>query len=182
MFKNALRLRTLSVNELCKVAMLVAITVILSYVSGFLRIGNVGKLSISFVSVYVAGAAFGPVIAGVVAALADVVSFLANPTGPFVPWFTMIEFANGFLFGLLLFHGNENKSRYRFALCVVICVLLQYLVNILRTFALAELYYNGNFVATFVMRLPSTTFMAAVKIIVIIAIEPIMGNVIKHMR
>jgi len=61
-------------------------------------------------------------------------------------------------------------------------VLLQYLVNILRTFALAELYYNGNFVATFVMRLPSTTFMAAVKIVVIIAIEPIMGNVIKHMR
>ncbi len=182
MFKNALRLRALSVNELCKVAMLVAITVILSYVSGFLRVGNVGKLSISFVSVYVAGAAFGPVIAGVVAALADVVSFLANPTGPFVVWFTLIEFVNGFLFGLLLFRENDDMPKYRLLLCTVICVLLQYFVNILRTFALAELYYNGNFVSTFIMRLPSTTFMAAVKIFVIIAIEPVMDNVIKHMR
>ena len=111
MFKNALRLKRMSVAELCKVAMLVAITLVLSYISGYLRIGNLAKFNISFISVYIAGMAFGPVVSGIVAALADVISFAANPTGPFVPVFTILEFVNGFLFGLFLLSGClENKE------------------------------------------------------------------------
>ena len=124
-----LRLKKMSVKELCTVAMLVAITVILSYISGYLRIGPVSKFNISFISVYIAGAAFGPWVGGIVAAMADIVSFLANPTGPFMPWFTVIEFMGGFLFGLILFRGNRDRSRLNFVFRVVLCVVLQYLVK-----------------------------------------------------
>lgn len=183
MFKNALRVRRLTVAELCKTAMLVAITVILSYVSGFLRIGPISKFNVSFISVYAAGAAYGPVISGLVAALADIVSFVANPTGPFVPWFTLIELVNGFLFGLFLYRHTDTEKNFRvFVLRVVLCVILQYLVNIVRTYMLAQLYFNGAFWATFVSRIPSTTIMAAVKIAAIIAIEPFMDNLLKALR
>lgn len=174
-----LRLKKMSVKELCTVAMLVAITVILSYISGYLRIGPVSKFNISFISVYVAGAAFGPWVGGIVAAMADIVSFLANPTGPFMPWFTVIEFMGGFLFGLILFRGNRDRSRLNFVFRVVLCVVLQYLVNIIRTYMLAELYYGGKFLVTFVSRIPSTTIMAGVKIAALIIIEPFMDNIMR---
>ena len=36
---------------------------------------------------------------GVVGAVADIISYVANPTGAYIFWFTLIEFVNGFLFG-----------------------------------------------------------------------------------
>ena len=178
-----MKIKKLTVSELCKIAMLIAITVILSYISGYLRIGPISKFNISFISVYVAGAAFGPFIAGLVAAMADVVSFVANPTGPFMPMFTLIEFANGFLFGLILYHKDEEKCNgVIFVIRVVLCVLLQYLVNVIRTYMLAEMYYGGKFLATFVQRLPSTSIMAGVKIFAIIIIEPFMKTILRMIR
>ncbi len=178
-----MKIKKLTVSELCKIAMLVAITVMLSYISGYLRIGPVSKFNISFISVYVAGAAFGPVIAGLVAAMADVVSFVANPTGPFMPVFTLLEFAGGFLFGLVLYHKDEeNRLGALFIARVVLCVALQYLVNIIRTYLLSQMYYDGKFWFTFVSRIPSTSIMAGVKIFAIIIIEPFMKTILKMIR
>lgn len=181
--ETKMKIKNLTVSELCKIAMLVAITVMLSYISGYLRFGPVSKLNISFISVYVAGAAFGPLISGLVAAMADVVSFLANPTGAFMPVFTILEFAGGFLFGLILYHkDSDSKIGVSFAVRVVICVLLQYLVNVIRTYMLAQMYYDGKFWFTFVQRIPSTSIMAGVKIFGIIIIEPFMKTILKMIR
>ena len=182
MFKNALKLKKMSVAELCKVAMLVAITLVLSYISGYLRIGDIAKFNISFISVYIAGAAFGPIVSGVVAALADVISFVANPTGAFIPVFTVLEFVNGFLFGLLLYYtGKESKTK--FTLTMLLCVVLQTAVNLfVRTYFLSELYYGGKYMVTFISRIPSTTIMAGVKIVLILLIEPFKKQIIKVIR
>ena len=182
MFKDALRLKKMSVAELCKVAMLVAITLVLSYISGYLRIGDIAKFNISFISVYIAGAAFGPIVSGVVAALADVISFVANPTGAFIPVFTVLEFVNGFLFGLLLYYdGKESKTK--FTLMMIVCVVLQTAVNLfVRTYFLAELYYGGKYMVTFISRIPSTTIMAGAKIVLILLIEPFKKQIIKVIR
>ena len=182
MFKNALKLRKMTVTELCKVAMLVAITLVLSYISGYLRIGDFAKFNISFIPVYVAGAAFGPVISGVVAAMADVISFISNPTGAFVPVFTILEFVNGFLFGLFLFR-EEKKSKKIFVLMVLACVLLQTAVNLFaRTYFLSELYYGGKFMVVFTPRILTTTLMGALKLAVMIALEPFMNMFIKALK
>lgn len=182
MFKNALKLKKMSVAELCKVAMLVAITLVLSYISGYLRIGDIAKFNISFISVYIAGAAFGPIVSGVVAALADVISFMANPTGAFIPVFTVLEFVNGFLFGLLLYHTGK-ESKIKFTLMMLLCVVLQTAVNlVVRTYFLAELYYGGKYMVTFISRIPSTTIMAGAKIVLILLIEPFKKQIIKVIR
>ena len=182
MFKNALRLRKMSVSELCKVAMLVAITLVLSYISGYLRIGNLAKFNISFLSVYIAGAAFGPFVSGIVAALADIISFLSNPTGPFVPVFTILEFVNGFLFGLFLFYdGKDTKAK--FLLMTLACVILQTCVNLfVRTYFLSEMYFGGKYMATFVSRVPSSIIMAAVKVVAIIITKPFMKLFMSALR
>ena len=182
MFKNALHFKKMSVKELCKVAMLVAITLVLSYVSGYLRIGNLAKFNISFVSVYIAGAAFGPFVSGAVAALADIISFVSNPTGAFVPVFTVLEFVNGFLFGLFLYYsGKESKAR--FVALVLVCVILQTCVNLfVRTYFLSELYFGGNYPATFVSRVPSSLIMAGVKIVLLILIQPFKAQIIDAVR
>ena len=182
MFKNVLKLKKMSVAELCKVAMLVAITLVLSYISGYLRIGDIAKFNISFISVYIAGAAFGPIVSGVVAALADVISFVANPTGAFIPVFTVLEFVNGFLFGLLLYY-NGKESKTKFTLMMILCVVLQTAVNLfVRTYFLAELYYGGKYMVTFISRIPSTTIMAGAKIVLILLIEPFKKQIIKVIR
>ena len=182
MFKNALKLKKMSVAELCKVAMLVAITLVLSYISGYLRIGNLAKFNISFISVYVAGVAFGPVVSGVVAALADVISFAVNPTGAFVPVFTILEFANGFLFGLLLYcNGKDNKVKFVFMM--LLCIVLQTCVNLfVRTYFLSELYFGGKYMATFISRVPSSLIMAGVKIVLMLMIEPFKKRIVKVIR
>ncbi len=182
MFKNALKLKKMSAAELCKVAMLVAITFVLSYISGYLRIGNLAKFNISFVSVYIAGAAFGPIVSGVVAALADVISFLSNPTGAFVPVFTLLEFVNGFLFGLFLFYnGKERKTR--FFVMMLICVMLQTGINLfVRTYFLSEMYYGGKYMATFISRVPSSVIMAGIKIVIITLVEPFKERIINAVR
>jgi len=182
MFKNALTFKKMSVKELCKTAMLVAITLVLSYVSGYLRIGNLAKFNLSFVSVYIAGAAFGPFVSGAVAALADVISFLANPTGAFVPVFTLLEFVNGFLFGLFLYYtGSEGKIKFAFMMFV--CVMLQTAVNLfVRTYFLSELYFGGKYMATFISRVPSSLVMFAVKILVMTLVQPFKQQIVKAIR
>lgn len=177
MFKGVLKLRKLSTRDLCFMAMLVAITVGLSALSGFLRIGNMSKFNVSFISVYVGAALFGPIAGGTIGALADFVSWFINPTGPFVPVFTAIEFVNGFLFGVFLYHAPEVKKNFAITtVCVVLCVVFQYVVNIIRTYFLAHMYMGGKFYAAFISRIPSTTIMAVVKIVVIIIFEPIINR------
>ena len=178
-FKDALKLRKMSVKELCTMAMLVAITFGLSYISGFLRIGDSIKFNISFMSVYVGAALFGPVAGGVIAALADVISFVANPTGAFVPIFTVMEFVNGMLFGFFLYRpSNARRKLIWVFLLIFICAVLQFCVNMFwRTYELARLYYGvDKFRALFVSRLPGNVVMVICKVAIVMMLEPYMNK------
>jgi ECF transporter S component (folate family) len=89
------------IKKISLIAMLVAITVILGYISGFLRIGNITKISVSFISVYIAAIFIGPVAGGFVGAVADFISYIVNPTGAYLWQLTLLEFVYGFLFGIV---------------------------------------------------------------------------------
>ena len=160
-------------------AMLVAITFGLSYISGFLRIGDSIKFNISFMSVYVGAALFGPVAGGVIAALADVISFVANPTGAFVPIFTVMEFVNGMFFGFFLYRpSNARRKLIWVFLLIFICAVLQFCVNMFwRTYELARLYYGvDKFRALFVSRLPGNVVMVICKVAIVMMLEPYMNK------
>lgn len=175
MYKNSLRFGKISTRDLCFMAMLIAITIVLSAVSGYLRIGDSIKFSISFISVYVGAALYGPIAGGTIAAIADIISFAINPTGAYIPVFTVMEFINGMFFGLFLYRdGSEKQSSFKVLIFALACVSLQFLVNMFwRTYELA-LLYKIPFWIKFIERLPSNIIMIVCKIVVIMLFEPYM--------
>ena len=185
MFKNRFGFKKLTLYELCSVAMLIALTAVLSQVSGFLRIGNISKFSVSFISVYIAAVLYGPWLGGLVGALADVISFVANPTGGYIFWFTLIEFVNGFLFGVFFYRSNfERDSAPVFALKAVLCSLAQLAVNmILRTYILVDLgFVPMSFAKAFIVRLPASGSMAVLKVPVLVALESFVPRLVRIAR
>ena len=96
-----------STKTLTTLAMLTAIEIILSR---FLSINawNI-KIGFSFVPVVVAAILYGPIAAGIVAALGDFLGAVLFPIGTYFPGFTLTAFLTGCVFGVFL-HEKEEKD------------------------------------------------------------------------
>ncbi len=160
-----IKMKKITTKELCIISMLLAITVVLSYLSGYLRIGTAIKFSVSFISVYLSAALFGPFIGGLVGALADIISCIVNPVGALIWQLTVIEFLYGASFGVF-FRNKKNKKLK--ALDIFIraagCSTFQFLINVfLKTFILKNLgYVPGNYKAALAIRIPGCVAMLLV--------------------
>lgn len=161
--------RNLTVRKLCTMAMLIALTVVLSLLSGYLRIGTAIKLSVSFVSVYIAAALLGPLAGGTVGALADVISYFINPVGAFLWPLTILEFFYGVLYGLCFSPKKKHYFRTRLSLCVGAQLLLNILAKsyVLMSFG----YAPAPFGAAILVRLLPALIQAALQVIVIVIFE-----------
>ncbi len=95
-------------RTLTALALLTALEIILSR---FLSISmwNI-KIGFSFVPVVAAAILYGPLAAGVVAALADFIGAILFPIGAYFPGFTLTAFLTAFVFGLFL-HNRQNWAR-----------------------------------------------------------------------
>ncbi len=179
MFTKVLKLKRLSVNQLCMVSVLTAVTAVLSIISGYLRVGSFGKISISFISVYISAAAFGPFIGGLVGALADIISYAANPIGVYLWPLAFIEYAYGFVFGLFFYRASSGvKVGY---VKIAFCVLLQFVANItLKTFILMKFGYAPlNYTAAAIIRIPSCLIAAILQFTIILAMEKALPTFLK---
>lgn len=113
-----------TVKDLCTLALLIAITVLLG-VYCTVRIGAGIKISFKFISVFVTAALFGPLWGGAVGAIADVIAFFVSPVGgAFLPQVTMVEFLYGFTYGLF-FYNMASWQNVKTILRVIVCVILQ---------------------------------------------------------
>jgi len=171
-------------RKLCSVSMLVALTVVLSYLSGFLRIGNITKISVSFLPVYLAAASFGPLTGGFVAAAADFISYAVNPTGPFLWQMTLLEFGYGMLAGLFFYYDFKN-GRNRFGIIkLIILVVIRFVSDItLKTYVLISsgLIVN-SFIAGMSMRIPSAIVMAVIQIVIMMLINRFSKKLVNVIR
>ena len=165
--------------------MLIALTVVLSFLSGFLRVGNISKISISFISVYFAAAAYGPLTGGLVGACADIASYIINPTGVFLWPLSVIEFFYGFLFGVLFFKDFKKKETVRFGVFkIILCVLIRFITDLLlkTTVLMSAGYLPKDFNAAIILRLPSALTMALIQIVVLFLINRFSGKLISFIR
>ncbi len=158
------RIRT--VKDLCALALLIAITVLLGIYS--LRFGSAIKISFKFISVFITAAIFGPFWGGAVGAIADIVAFVVNPVGgAFIPQITMVEFLYGFTYGLFFFNlssWNGFKSVFR----VIVCVIMQItILNLWLTTHLLVPIMNMDFNALLVMRAVSGVVNMAIQLVTI---------------
>lgn len=154
-------------KDYIRLAMLISLTVVLGYVSGFLRFGNISKLSLGFIPVFIAAAAYGPLSGGFVGAAADFLSYIFNPTGAYLWQLTLIEFAYGFIFGL--FFHKKNKEIKLYLIRLFICVLIQLAVNLtLKTFILMQAgYVPAEFLTATALRFPAVIAASVLQIVIL---------------
>lgn len=162
----------LSTKDVCILGLLIAITIVLSAISGNLRIGNFSKLSISFVTVFIAAYCYGGLAGGLVAALADIISCFVNPVGPFILQLTVIEFIFGFIYGIFFYQINPK----RYILNVVVCDVIQLITNILLKTAVLATTFNSTFSAYFIARLPVCLIQTGIILIVLILLKPFLKS------
>lgn len=175
----------LKTKKVCSVAMLIALTVVLSFLSGFLRVGNITKISLSFVPVYFAAAIYGGLTGGLVGALADIASYIINPTGPFLWPLSVIEFFYGFIFGILFYKDFQKKDNRGFnTYKVILCVLIRFLADLfLKTPVLIFAgYLPSEFIPSVILRLPSASVMAAIQFVILFLINRFSKKIVSSGR
>lgn len=95
------------------VAMLVAFDVIFSRLLAFNVL--IAKVGLGFAATAVCAMLYGPVWAGVCAALADLVGVLLFPTGAYFPGFTVTAAMTGVIYGLFLYKSRPKPQALLFS-------------------------------------------------------------------
>lgn len=101
-------MKRMNTKMLVMASILIALNVILSR---FLSINTLSiKIGFTFVTVFMAGYLYGPVMGAAVAALGDLLGAIMFPIAPFFPGFTLTAALNGALHGIML-HKKQSTLR-----------------------------------------------------------------------
>ncbi|MBQ3021716.1 MAG: folate family ECF transporter S component [Clostridia bacterium] len=140
-------------RKICLLGVFASITAILAIFATF-RIGNQIKIPLKFIPVFMTGAIFGPISAGIVAAIGDILNAVLVPVGPIMPQITAVEFLYGVIWGACFYKAKENTFYY---LRSAICALLQFVISItLMSWILTGIGYFSSFSAAVVIRMPAS--------------------------
>ena len=146
-------------HRLVLMAMFAAVQIVLSR---FLSINlwNL-KIGFSFIPVVIAGILLGPVSAGLVGLVSDVIGATLLPIGTFFPGFSLTSFITSFGYGFFLYKNQSMKN-------IVAAVLFSEIVGtiFLNTLWISMLY-GTPFVAVLIPRIAQAVGMSVVKILCI---------------
>jgi len=110
-----------NVKRLVLTAMLIAIEIVLTR---FLSIQTpILRISFGFLPITVIAILYGPVYAGIGAAIADLIGVMLFPTGAFFPGFTLTAFLTGVTYGIFLYKRPKNLINICAAVLIVTMVL-----------------------------------------------------------
>ncbi len=166
------RMWKISTKELCVIAMLLALTVVLSWISGYLRIGTFMKFSVSFISVYIAAMLYGPLAGGFVGAAADIISCVVVSLGVPVWELTLTEFFYGILFGVFFCRGKFFFGNIYIR--VLLCSLIRFLSDLfIKTEILADYGYvtAADYRTAVLIRAPGCLGMLVLTVVVLLVSE-----------
>lgn len=146
----------MSVKSISIIGILVAMEIILARFS--IHTWNL-KIGFSFVPVVVAAIFYGPVTAGLVGAIGDIMGYILFPVGAYFPGFTLTAFVTGMIFGFFL---RKSRSVLNIVLAVL-CVQI-FVSQFMNTYWISFLY-GSPYWALFATRIYQTAAMIAVEII-----------------
>lgn len=151
------------VNARCisMIGVLVAIEVVLARFT--IHTWNL-KIGFSFIPVVVAAVVYGPVAAGLVGAIGDVVSAILFPVGAFFPGFTLTAFLTGVVFGLFL-----KKKQTVWNVTASVLIVQMVIGQIINTFFISILY-GSPFGPLFATRIYQSLAMTVIQIAGILVI------------
>lgn len=77
---------------------------------GSVRIGEYLKINFAFLPLAMVGILFGPVSGAAAGLLTDLIGYLVNPIGGFIPALVLITALEGFFYGAVLYRLKAEKS------------------------------------------------------------------------
>lgn len=115
MVTNLLRVFKRSAKELTDLRSITAIGVLLAaavVLDGFgsIRLGEYIKINFAFLPLALVGILFGPVSGAAAGFLTDLIGYLVNPIGAFIPAFMLVTALEGFIYGAVLYRLKTEKS------------------------------------------------------------------------
>lgn len=122
------------------------------------------RIGFGFLPIAVAGMMLGPVRAGIMAALADLLGAILFPSGTFFPGFTLTALLIGILYGIFLYK-KTNTWRILTAIGIHQCILSLF-VNTLWL----SILYGSPYWPLFITRTVQTAVMLPVEIICLAAV------------
>lgn len=153
---------TLDSKALSMIGVLIAIEVVLTrFVS--IQAWNL-RIGFGFLPIAIAGMMFGPVRAGMMAALADFIGAILFPSGIYFPGFTLTALLTGILYGAFLYK-KISTWRILFAVGIHQCILGLF-VN---TFWISILY-GSPYLPVFTTRIVQALVMIPVEVICLLAV------------
>jgi len=150
-------------RTLTTLALLTALEIILSR---FLSISawNI-KIGFSFVPIVIAAILYGPLAAGIVAALGDFLGAILFPIGAYFPGFTLTAFLTGMVFGFFL-HKDCRMPKILAAVGIN-----QFILSLLLNTLWISILYGSPYGPLLVTRLVQCLILTVVQVLCIRAID-----------
>lgn len=98
-----------NVRCIVTVGVLLAVAVVLDGF-GSIRIGDYLKINFTFLPLSMIGILFGPVCGGLAGLLVDIIGYIINPIGSFIPALVLISGLEGLLYGMILYDLSAERA------------------------------------------------------------------------
>ena len=155
-----------NVRAITQMAMLMALSLILNLFAS-LQITESLKLSFGFLATAMMGMLFGPSLAGIGAALIDILQAFIKPTGPYFPGFTLTAALSGVIFGLVLYKNQASLPRL-----ILAKALINLLLNLLLNSLFISVLYGSAFWAMLPTRLLKNVAMLPIEVVLLYLLLP----------
>lgn len=137
--------------NLCISAMLLAVAVLIRVFenNGTLVFNtNLIKLGFSTFPIVIVAILYGPVAAGIVGGLTDIIGYIIAPVGgAYIPCFTINMILIGFLYGIALYKENIKVLRL-----IIVEVIITVFINIILGTVWFRLFYGTDIITAFTTR------------------------------
>ncbi len=109
------------VSTISATGMLVALDIVFSLFR--ITLSPTLEISFAYLPLAIGGMLYGPVVGGVIGALADVLGYFLRPNGPFFPGFTLNALLSGAIYGFFLYRRPATLKRTAVVTAVITVVI-----------------------------------------------------------
>lgn len=137
------------VRVIVLIALLTAIGVVLEMLTNFSLLGGAVQLKFSFVPIGICGMILGPVPAMICAFLTDFLRATLFPTGAYLVSLSLCQMTMGLVYGIFFYRQKITLKR------ITVTAIVNFLITtlVLKSLALAPIYYANNVLLTMQLRL-----------------------------
>ncbi len=165
------------ISKLSIAGILIALNIVMTRIFSYtVPIAGMPTLRLSFgeIPIFLSGALLGPFYGAACGAIADLVGFPINPTGPYFPGFTFSAAMTGFIPGLII----RYFKNYKVSTLVVAITTSHFITSIVLNTMFLNLFYGVAVMAL----LPARIFSFFVMVPIYVFLTNILLKSISHTR